>query len=180
VLATELPRGLVLAPEPELGLGLERPVVEPPPVAAVCIPARNGDCCPYCCSIGAGASAIASAARLVEAVFGREVDPVPPWTAESGKNGRAVGSASMSLQSSMTESRRDWGRDSEPPAAEPSRSRSSSSIPENGRFLEMIDWSESAGGWKEKGESYPLPIEESVVSGAGPYPDDERANSEDP
>jgi hypothetical protein len=100
--------------------------------------------------------------------------------AESGKNGRVVGSASMSLQSSMTESRRDWGRDSEPPAEEPSRSWSSSSIPENGRFRETRDWSESAGGWKEKGESYPPPIEESVASGAGPYPDDERANSGGP
>src|SRR5712671_7883071 len=99
-----------------------------------------------------GGSAIASAARLVEAVLGRERDPVPGTAlcpAESGKNGRAVGSASVSLQSSMTESLRDWGRDSEPPAEEPSRSRSSSSIPENGRFRETRDWSASAGGWKE-------------------------------
>ena len=129
-----------------------------------------------------GASAIASAARIADAVFGREVDPVPapPWKAESGKNGRVVGSALMSLQSSMTESRRDWGRDSDPPAEEPRRSRSSSSIPENGRFLEMIGWSASAGGWKEKGESYPLPIEESAASEGGPYPDDERASSGGP
>jgi hypothetical protein len=43
VLATELPRGLVLAlvPEPELGLGLDRPALGPPPVA--CTPARMGD-----------------------------------------------------------------------------------------------------------------------------------------
>ena len=34
MLATELPRGLVLAPEPELGLGLEKPVIGLPPVAA--------------------------------------------------------------------------------------------------------------------------------------------------
>jgi hypothetical protein len=57
-----------------------------------------------------GASAIASAARLVEAVPGREVDPVPgttPWIAETGKKGRIDGSASVSLQSSMTESLRD-------------------------------------------------------------------------
>ena len=181
MLATE---GLVLAalvPEPELGLGLDRPAFAPPPVA--CTPARIGDCCRYGCSYEVGASAIASAARLVEAVFGREVDPVPgtPWNAaESGKKGRVVGSASVSLQSSMTESLRDWGRDSEPPAEEPSRSRSSSSIPENGRFREMIDWSASAGGWKEKGESYPPPIAGSAASEVGPYPDDDRANSADP
>ena len=170
-----------LVPEPELGLGLDRPAFAPPPVA--CTPARIGDCCRYGCSYEVGASAIASAARLVEAVFGREVDPVPgtPWNAaESGKKGRVVGSASVSLQSSMTESLRDWGRDSEPPAEEPSRSRSSSSIPENGRFREMIDWSASAGGWKEKGESYPPPIEGSAASEVGPYPDDDRANSADP
>jgi len=40
----ELPRGLVLAlvPEPELGLGLDRPGIGPPPVAC-CTPARTGD-----------------------------------------------------------------------------------------------------------------------------------------
>jgi hypothetical protein len=142
-----------------------------------------GDSCWYGCSYVVGASPIASAARLVEAVFGREVDPVPgtPWNvAERGKNGRVVGSASVSLQSSMTESLRDWGRDSEPPAEEPSRSRSSSSIPENGRFREMTGWSASAGGWKENGESYPLPTEGSAASEVVPYPDDERTNSEDP
>lgn len=181
MLATELPRGLVhaLVPEPELGLGLDRPAF--PPVA--CTPVRIGDWCRYGCSYEEGASAIASAARLVEAVFGRELDPVPgtPWNvAESGKKGRVVGSASVSLQSSMTESLRDWGRDSEPPAEEPSRSRSSSSIPENGRFRETIDWSASAGGWKENGESYPPPIEESAASEVGPYPDDDRASSADP
>jgi hypothetical protein len=182
VLETELPRGLALALVPELVLGLDRPGFGPPPVAC-CTPARMGDCCRYGCSCEVGASAIASAARLVEAVFGREVDPVPgmPWNvAERGKNGRAVGSASVSLQSSMTESLRDCGRDSEPPAEEPSRSRSSSSIPENGRFREMRGWSASAGGWKENGESYPPPTEGSVASEAVPYPDDERANSEDP
>lgn len=127
-----------------------------------------------------GASAIASAARLVDAVLGREPVPAtPPWTAERGKNGRVVGSASMSLQSSMTESRLDWGRDSDPPAEEPSRSRSSSSIPENGRFLETIDSLVSDGGWKENGESYPPPIGESEAS-VEPYPDDERTNSENP
>jgi hypothetical protein len=182
VLETELPRGLALALVPELVLGLDRPGFGPPPVAC-CTPARTGDCCRYDCSYEEGASPIASAARLVEAVFGREVDPVPvtPWyVAERGKNGRAVGSASVSLQSSMTESLRDWGRDSEPPAEEPSRSRSSSSIPENGRFREMRGWSASAGGWKENGESYPLPTEGSAASEVEPYPDDERANSEDP
>lgn len=169
-----------LVPEPELGLGLDRPAFALP---VACTPARIGDCCRYGCSYEVGASAIASAARLVEAVFGREVEPVPgtPWNAaEIGKKGRVVGSASVSLQSSMTESLRDWGRDSEPPAEEPSRSRSSSSIPENGRFREMIDWSASAGGWKENGESYPPPIEGSAASEVGPYPDDDRANSADP
>ena len=129
-----------------------------------------------------GASAIASAARLVDAVLGREVEPGagrPPWIAERGKNGRVEGSASMSLQSSMTESRLDWGRDSVPPAEEPSRSRSSSSSPENGRFLETIDSLASDGGWKENGESYPPPIGESEAS-VEPYPDDERTNSESP
>ena len=72
--------------------------------------------------------------------------PEMPWKADSGKKARVVRSASVSLQSSMTESLRDWGRDSEPPAEEPSRSRSSSSIPENGRFLETTDCSVSAGG----------------------------------
>lgn len=129
-----------------------------------------------------GASAIASAARLAEAVLGRDVEPVPgmPWIAVRGKNGRAEGSASVSLQSSMTESLRDWGRDSEPPAEEPSRSRSSSSIPENGRFRETRDWSASAGGWKENGESYPPPTEGSTGSVVEPYPDDERTKSVDP
>jgi hypothetical protein len=103
-----------------------------------------------------------------------------PWSAEMGKKGRTEGSASVLLQSSMTESLRDWGRDSEPPAEEPSRSRSSSSIPENGRFRETIDWSASAGGWKENGESYPPPTEESVASEVEPYPDDERTNSDCP
>ena len=127
-----------------------------------------------------GASAIASAARLVDAVLGREVEPPPPpWTAERGKNGRVAGSASMSLQSSMTESRLDWGRDSDPPAEEPSRSRSSSSSPEKGRFLETIDSLVSDGGWKENGESYPPPTGESEAS-VEPYPDDERTNSESP
>ena len=123
------------------------------------------------------ASAIASAARHVDAVFGREVDPV--WTAERGKNGRADGSASMSLQSSMTESRRDWGRDSDPPAELPSRSRSSSSSPEKGRFRDARESLVSDGGWKENGESYPPPIGESEAS-VEPYPDDERTSSESP
>jgi hypothetical protein len=111
VLETELPRGLALALVLELVLGLDRPGFGHPPVAC-CTPARMGDWYRYGCSYEeeVGASAIASAARLVEAVFGREVDPVPgtPWNvAERGKNGRAVGSASVSLQSSMTESLRD-------------------------------------------------------------------------
>ena len=127
-----------------------------------------------------GASAIASAARLVDAVLGREVDPAPEMPVdERGKNGLIEGSASMSLQSSMTESRLDWGLDSVPPAEEPSRSRSSSSIPENGRFLEMIDSLASDGGWKENGESYPPPTGESEAS-VEPYPEDERTNSGGP
>ncbi len=74
MLETELPRGLALALVPELVLGLDKPGFGYPPVAAAacCTPARMGDCCRYDCSYEVGASAIASAARLVEAVFGRE------------------------------------------------------------------------------------------------------------
>jgi hypothetical protein len=45
VLATELPRGLVLAlvPEPELGLGLDKPALGPGPPPVACTPARMGD-----------------------------------------------------------------------------------------------------------------------------------------
>jgi len=78
-------------------------------------------------------AAIVSAVRLVEAVFGREVDAVSgtPWNVgERGENGRVVGSASVSSQSSMTGRLRDCG------GAEPSHSWSQSSIPENGRYRE--------------------------------------------
>ena len=68
---------------------------------------RTGDWYRYGCSYEVGPSPIASAARLVEAVPGREVEPGRPEIAESGKKGRAEGSASVSLQSSMTESLRD-------------------------------------------------------------------------
>jgi hypothetical protein len=76
VLEIEPPRGLALALVPKLVvLGHNRPVFGPPPVA------RMGDCCRYSCSCDVGASVIVSAARLIEAVFGREVDPGPgtPW-----------------------------------------------------------------------------------------------------
>lgn len=53
----------------------------------------------------------------LEIAGGRSVPVVTaemPAVAAIGTSGRTVGSASVSLQSSMTESRRDWGRDSVP------------------------------------------------------------------
>jgi hypothetical protein len=69
----EMTGGLVL--ETELVLVLDRPGFGPPPVASR-TPARMRDCCQYGCSCEVGVSAITSAARLVEIVFGCEVDPV--------------------------------------------------------------------------------------------------------